>query len=150
MRLIHYTQPDIRSLAFAGRSPWAGFESEIDRWFESALGSDSDSRDDGHFPLDLYEDEGNTYVRVHLPGIARSDISVEIVDGYLNISATRKAEGKDGGETGGETFSISRSLRLPDSVAEGKVTAASEHGVLTVTLPKKEEAKPRKIAISVN
>ena len=146
MRLIHYTQPDIRSLAFAGRSPWTGLESEIDRWFESVLGSVGDSRDDGHFPLDLYEDEENTYVRAHLPGIARSDINVEIVDGCLNISATRKAEG----ETGGETFSISRSISLPDSVEEDKVTAASENGVLTVTLPKKEEAKPRKIAIPVN
>ncbi|OAM88498.1 Hsp20/alpha crystallin family protein [Termitidicoccus mucosus] len=146
MRLIHYTQPDIRSLAFAGRSPWAGLESEVDRWFESVLGSGGDIRDDGHFPLDLYEDEGNTYVRANLPGIARSDINVEIVDGYLNISATRKTEGEDGGET----FSISRSLSLPDSVEEDKVTATSENGVLTVTLPKKEEAKPRKVAISVN
>jgi HSP20 family protein len=146
MRLIHYTQPGSRSLAFAGRGPWAGFENEIDRWFESALGSGSDSRDDGHFPLDLYEDAENTYVRAHLPGIARPDINVEIVDGALNISATRKA----GGENGGETFAICRSLSLPDSVEEGKVTATSENGMLTVTLPKKEEAKPRKIAIPVS
>ncbi len=146
MRLIHYTQPDVRSLALAGRSPWAGLENEIDRWFESVLGSAGDIQDGGRFPLDLYEDAENTYVRAHLPGIARSDINVEIVDGYLNISATRKAEG----ENGGGTFAVSRSISLPDSVEEGKITATSENGVLTVTLPKKEEAKPRKIAIAVN
>ncbi|MDR2673472.1 MAG: Hsp20/alpha crystallin family protein [Opitutaceae bacterium] len=146
MRLIHYTQPDIRGLAFGGRSPWAGLEGEIDRWFESVLGNVGDLRGDGNFPIDLYEDKENTYVRAHLPGIARSDINVEIVDGRLNISASRKT----GDENDGESFSVSRAIDLPDSVEEGKVTATSENGVLTITLPKKEEAKPRKIAISVN
>jgi HSP20 family protein len=144
MRLIHHTQPDLRRLAFAGRSPWAGLENEIDRWFGSVPGGIGGIRDNGRFPLDLYEDGENTYVRAQLPGIARSDINVEIADGCLNISVTRKT----GGENGGETFSISRSLSLPDSVEKDKVTATSENGVLTVTLPKKEEAKPRKIAVN--
>jgi HSP20 family protein len=144
MRLIHHTQPDIRSLAFAGRSPWAGLENEIDRWFESVLGGTGGVRDDGRFPLDLHGDGENTYVRAQLPGIARSDINVEIVDGHLNISVTRKTKG----ENGGETFSISRSISLPDSVEKDKVTATSENGVLTITLPRKEEARPRKIAVN--
>ncbi|MDR0353051.1 MAG: Hsp20/alpha crystallin family protein [Opitutaceae bacterium] len=147
MRLLHHhTRPAIRARALASHSPWTGLENEIDRWFESMLGGAGDLRDTARLPLDLYEDEENTYVRAHLPGIARPDINVEIVDGHLHISATRKTGTGDNSAT----HTISRSLNLPDDVEESKVTATSEHGVLTITLPKKEEAKPRKIAISVN
>ena len=77
----------------------------------------------------------------------RDDIKVEIVDGFLTINASRKnlaAEGK-----GEETFSFSRSVTVPENVQTDKVGAAYENGVLTVTLPKQEEAKPKKIAVTV-
>lgn len=146
MRIVRYTQPSYRSPALSlGRftpSPWAGLESEIDRLFESALSSFADTTSSTGFPVDLYEDKDNTYVRAELPGVARDAINVEMVDGYLNISASRKQ--------GEETFSLNRSVTIPEAVQADKVTATYENGVLTVTLPKQEQAKPRKIAISVN
>ena len=149
--IIHYTQPRttglLPSLSFATRSPWTGLEGEIDRLFESALSGFMTPVFNNHFPVDLYEDKENTYVRAELPGVNRDDINVEMVDGYLNISASRKGLAPEG--KGEESFSFSRSVSIPEDVHADKVGAAYENGVLTVTLPKKEEAKPKKITVSV-
>jgi HSP20 family protein len=149
MRIIQYT-PNTRSLGPAlgllGRSPWTGLESEIDRWFESTLSGVGNAWSSGtQFPVDLYEDKDNTYVLAQLPGVQRDDINVEMVEGYLTITASRKQ--KSGKEE--ESFSFSRSISVPDEVHADKVGAAYENGVLTVTLPKREEAKPKKVTVEV-
>ena len=146
MRLVQYTYPSFRTPAFGGRSPWFGLESEIDRLFEGAL-SDFGTAPANRFPVDLYEDENNTYVRAELPGIKRDDINVEMTDGYLTIAASRKSGGGKGQEE--ESFSFSRAVSIADEVDAGKVNANYENGVLTVTLPKREEAKPKKISVAV-
>lgn len=150
MRLVRYTQPNYRSLSpvlsgFA-RSPWSGLETEIDRLFETALG-DFTGMSENRFPVDLYEDNDNTYVRAELPGVNRNDINVEMVEDYLTIAAARKTPAADG--KGEESFSFSRSVTIPEAVQADRVTAAYENGVLTVTLPKREETKPKKVTVSV-
>jgi HSP20 family protein len=150
MRLVRYTYPTTRSLVpaygTAFRNPWTGLESEIDRLFESVVGDYAGAAAPGRFPVDLYEDKDNTYVRAELPGVERADISVEMVEDYLTITAARKT--KDGEKE--ESFSFSRSVTIPGAVQADKVAAAYENGVLTVTLPKREETKPRKISVNVN
>jgi len=150
MRLVRYTYPTYRSLAPApggfSRSPWSGLETEIDRLFESALG-DLTGPADTRFAVDLYEDKDNTYVRAELPGVSRDDINVEMVEDYLTITAARKTPAVAG--KGEESFSFSRSVSIPEAVQADKVVAAYENGVLTVTLPKREEAKPKKITVAV-
>lgn len=149
MRLIRYTYPNYRSLAPFGataRSPWSGLETEIDRLFESALRDFGGTTSPEHFPVDIYEDADNTYVRAELPGLNREDINVEMAEGYLTISATRKTGSKGEGE---ESFSFSRSVSIADEVDTAKVAATYENGILSVTLPKREEAKPKKITVSV-
>lgn len=149
MTLVRYTYPSFRTLASGNRfqrSPWSGLEGEIDRLFEAAFdgfGSESANR----FPVDLYEDKDNTYVRAELPGISREDINVEMVDGYLTIAATRKTPASEGQAE--QAFAFSRSVNIADEVQADKVSAAYENGVLTVTLPKREEAKPKKITVAV-
>ena len=147
--IIHYTHPRsatlLPSLGFG--SPWTGLESDIDRLFETAISGFAAPVPDNHFPVDLYEDKDNTYVRAELPGVNRADINVEMVDGYLTISASRKRLASEG--QGEETFSFSRSISIPENVHNDKVSAACENGVLTVTLPKQEEAKPKKITVAV-
>jgi HSP20 family protein len=142
MRLVQYTYPTYRSLvpAFGGfaRSPWAGLESEIDRLFAP----DTVAR----FPVELREDKDNTFVRAELPGVNKADIGVEIADGNLTITVTQKTPGANGDGEAASRFT--RSVSLNDSVQADKVTATYENGVLTVTLPKAEAAKPRAIAIS--
>lgn len=92
-----------------------------------------------------YEDANQAYVRAELPGIKRDAINVQVVDGYLTVEASR--ETKDGEQI--STAKFNRSGALPEDVKAEGVTAAYENGVLTVTLPKKEEAKPRKITVAV-
>ena len=150
MRFVRYHQPASRGLAPAfsfSRSPWTGIESEINRLFETALSDFVGASSDRQFPVDLYEDKDNTYVRAELPGVNRDDVNVEIVDGYLTITAAHKAKSPDGKNE--ESFAFSRSVSVPESVQADKVAAAYENGVLTVTLPKREEAKPKKVTVSV-
>ena len=146
MRIVRYNYPSYRG-AVSSRSPWSGLEGEIDRLFESALGDFAGASPACRFPVDLYEDKENTYVRADLPGIDRSDIGVELVDGTLNIRATRKTRQ---GERE-ESFALNRSVSVPDAAVQTeKISAAYENGVLTVTLPKREETKPRKVTVAVN
>jgi HSP20 family protein len=150
MRLVRYTYPSFRSVtpAFAGlqRSPWSGLETEIDRLFETAW-SDFGSVPSSRFPIDLYEDKDNTYVRAELPGVNRDDINVEITDGYLTIAATRKATGADAKPE--DNVSFSRAVSVSDEVQTDQIAATYENGVLTVTLPKREETKPKKVTVAV-
>jgi HSP20 family protein len=142
--IIRYTYPrsGTQLNRLTGRSLWAGLESEVDRLFQAALADHPAKAFAPRFPVDLYEDKDNTYVRAELPGVSREAINIEMVDGYLNITASRKQ--------GEETFSLNRSIAIPEAVQADKVAAAYENGQLTVTLPKQEQAKPRKINITVN
>lgn len=163
MRFVRYTYPTVRNQSSffntAARSAFGGLENEIDRLFNSAVGEVSGRQ----IPVDIYEDTTNTYVRAELPGVDRNAITVEHSDGRLTISASRKAvsaqttaatpvEGAT--ETAAATtksVDFSRAVTVPDHVVQAdKITATYENGVLTVTLPKREEAKPRKVSVSVN
>ena len=138
-RLIRYSYP--RS-AYFNRSAFGGLETEISRLFENTLADLAPVARSPRFPVDLYADKDNTYVRAELPGVAREAINLQIAEGYLTISANRKEQEQN--------VELSRVIALPDTVAADKVTAAYADGVLTVTLPKQEQAKPRKIDIAVN
>lgn len=150
MRLIHYTNPASRSLGFPTElgSRWtpSSIENEIDLLFGTAFNGLAASVQGGQFPIDLYEDKDNTYVRAELPGVARDAISVELVDGSLSIQASRNEKSGDAESA----VSFSRLISIPDEVQADKVSAVYENGLLTVTLPRKEEAKPKKISVSVN
>jgi HSP20 family protein len=115
--------------------------------FAAALG-DVAAPPDHRFPVDLFEDKDNIYLRADLPGVKRADIGVEFTDGTLTLIATRKTPAVAGQAE--QSFSLSRSVPIAAEVQADKVSAASEHGVLTATLPKREEAKPRKITVAVN
>ncbi|HET7535534.1 MAG TPA: Hsp20/alpha crystallin family protein, partial [Candidatus Didemnitutus sp.] len=121
-RIVSYTYPYT-----ANRSPWLGLESEVSRLFDSALADFAATSFSPRFPVDLFEDKDNAYVRAELPGVSRDAINLEIVDGYLAINATR--------QVGEESFTLTRSISVPDTVQADKVSAAYENGVLTVTLP---------------
>jgi HSP20 family protein len=151
MRLVRYTYPNYRNftpvLGGLTRSAWSGLEDQIGRLFESALPDLGNGAADPRFPVDLYEDRANAYVRAELPGIARDDINVELVDGALTITAARKTAAVEGQPE--KSVSFSRSVTIPAEVQADKVGATYENGVLTVTLPKREEVQPKKITVAV-
>lgn len=104
------------------------------------------------FPaLDLWQDGENLYVEAELPGMDLNDLEIYVTGGnQLTIKGERKAPTVEGGtwhrqERGYGSFS--RLLELPQDVDEENVEAELRNGVLTITLPKREEAKPRKIAV---
>jgi HSP20 family protein len=148
MTLVRYHYPvnPRTSVGRFDRSPWAGLETEIDRLFSSALSDLGGATVTDRFPIDLYQDDDHAYVRAELPGVRREDLTVELVDGMLNLTVEQKAQEGDR-ETGRR---LHRAIRISDDVVADQVSAALELGVLTVTLPKKEEAKPRKIAVKIN
>jgi HSP20 family protein len=149
MRIVRYTYPNYRSLlpstGFLTRSPWTGLETEIDRFFQSAVGAVAPVLSGSQFPVDLYEDQANAYVRAELPGLSREAINVEVAEGVLTLTAARKQ--KTGDQE--ESFSYSRAINLPDGLQTDKISAAYENGVLTVTLPKQEVVKPKKVTVEV-
>jgi HSP20 family protein len=104
--------------------------------------------------LDVYEEEENFTVQAELPGFKREDIEVLLHDGKLAISGERKAEKRheDAEVHRAERYvgRFQRAVVLPVTVATDKVKASYTDGVLTVTLPKTDEAKPKKIDVSVN
>ena len=142
-RIVRFQNP--RTAFDAARSPWAGLEQEVNRLFTSAL-ADIAAPVAPQFPVDIYEDKNNTYVRAELPGVARESIGVEMVEDYLTLSVSQKA-GEGESES---TLNLNRSIAVTEPVQADKVSATYENGVLTVTLPKQEQAKPRKIAINVS
>jgi HSP20 family protein len=102
-------------------------------------------------PLNLWEDESNLYVEAELPGFHLDDLEMYVtVENQLSVKGERRQpEVKDGTwhrqERGYGSFS--RVIELPSAVESDRVTAEFKDGVLTVTLPKKEEAKPRRIEV---
>ena len=142
MKLMQYQRPSVAWPTF-GRL--ANLQDELDRLFESPL--------TGWAPaLDVHEDKDSFSIRVELPGMRREDIEVSLQDGALVISGERKEEKvTEGTEVHRqERFygRFSRALTLPSAVAGDKVKAQYKDGILTVTLPKAEEAKPKAITVS--
>jgi HSP20 family protein len=128
-------------------SDWAR---NFDRLFNSAFDDDffgyrGDRLLSGRPATDLYEDGENFYVRMDLPGMEKEAINVEMERGILTVSGSRRGFGDDGKEE--RSFEVRRSVRLPEAIAEDHVKAAYEDGVLTVTLPKREEARARRVMI---
>lgn len=98
-------------------------------------------------PLALWEDEHNVYINVDAPGVTDKDIEVSVHGGDLIIKGERKCERKEGGYDTRSYGRFEQRVTLPTPVDADKVEAKLANGVLSITLPKSEEAKPRKIAL---
>jgi HSP20 family protein len=103
-------------------------------------------------PVDIYENDDALVVKAELPGFSKEDIAVELKDNTLMLRGERKRETemKEGNYHRMErTYgAFQRSFALPTTVDQQKVTAAYKDGVLELSLPKVEAAKPKRVAIS--
>jgi len=127
---------------------------EIDRIFEDpfSLLAPSTSFFEGWTPaVDIFEDKDKYIVKAELPGMRKEDIDVSLDGNTLIISGERKQEEekREGENYRSERFfgRFQRSVTLPTDVQGGKIEASYKDGVLTVTLPKSEEAKPKQIPV---
>ncbi|NIR49122.1 Hsp20/alpha crystallin family protein [candidate division KSB1 bacterium] len=103
--------------------------------------------------VDISEDNDNFYLHVELPGLSKQDVHIRYEDGLLSISG----EKKDLNENDGLNFhrlerasgKFERSFRLTNEIIRDQIDAHFENGVLSITLPKAEEAKAKDIEIKV-
>jgi HSP20 family protein len=107
------------------------------------------------YGVDIREDQDHFYVEAELPGFKKDDIDITLENQTLTISAERREEKKEGNADKGELLlherrysRFLRSFTLPPTVDEQTVNAKLADGVLTITLNKREETKPRKITVA--
>jgi HSP20 family protein len=103
--------------------------------------------------MDLTEEGQEFVLRADLPGLREQDVNIEVEDNVLTISGERRSEHEDRKEgyyrVERAAGRFSRSLTLPEGVDPDSIQARFDNGVLTVRIPKPEERKPRRVAISV-
>jgi HSP20 family protein len=147
-------------------NPWQGFETlrrEIDRVFEDVgwrtepFGRSAflPGRAARRYPLvNLHEDQNNVYVEALAPGVDPASLQLTVVRNTLTITGEKR---RVPGEIKPEAFHRSeratgkfvRSIELPVEVDEDRVKADYKHGLLTVSLPKAEKARPKQISVQV-
>jgi HSP20 family protein len=104
--------------------------------------------------VDIYEDEGSIVLKADVPEVDPKNVDIRVEDNMLYLKGERKLE-KEVKEDNYHRIersygSFARSFVLPHSVSTEKIAADYKNGVLTITIPKREEAKPKQIKVNVN
>jgi len=154
MALIRYQRPEVQWNPFRQLST---LRDDLDRFFDNplaGLGEFTQPFLSGWMPaMDLYEDKDNFVLKAELPGMKKEDIEISLHEGVLTVSGERKSEEqhKDAETYRSERFfgRFHRTMSLPKPVVGDKVAANYKDGILTMTLPKAEEAKPKQIHINM-
>jgi HSP20 family protein len=125
-------------------------ESQIDRLLDDAIQSVNEWSHSWDPTCNVFEGEQGFTVQMVLPGLEANQINVAVENGMLQITGERKpdtSEDKTWYARDIAAGKFSCSFRLPDYVDQGKSAASYKQGLLTVTFPKREQAKPRRIKI---
>ena len=145
-------------LSLMNRRQFPGFENVpanlnlLDEVLERFANQPAGSRPWGP-AVDIVENDKELIISADLPGVKLEEVEVKIEDGTLTLSGNRKFENEDN-KNGYHRIERSygefhRAFALPDSVDATKVAAGFENGVLKVTLPKKELARPRTVKVEI-
>ena len=152
MHLIRYQTPEL--LNWPALDRWSNLRDELNSLFNLPFWANFNRQDliSGWSPvLDLYVNNDNVVAVLELPGLRKEDIEISLHDGTLTIAGERKSSSSNGEKverTERYVGSFRRSITLPAQVDANKVGATYRDGILTVTLPKAEEAKPRRIQVA--
>lgn len=130
-------------------APLRLFSDSLNRWFSEGQTGRPWSPN-----VDIKETADEIVLQADVPGVDAKDIDIKLDDGTLTLKGERKFQEEKKGEGYHRIErgygSFVRCFSVPDSVDPEKIQAAHKNGVLTITLPKKELAKPRSVKISVN
>lgn len=132
------------------RSAW-DLQDEFSRFFDDFGNSSGGVEERFTPPIDIQETDDAYIVEVDVPGMKKEDVQIEVNDDVLTI----KGERKNGHEEKREDYhrierqygSFRRTVTVPGGFQYDAVSAKFEDGVLRVTLPKREDAKPRRIEV---
>ena len=154
MSLIRYQTPE--AAIWPSFDRWATLRDEMSRLFDLPITGTFGRQGQlfsGWTPaLDLYQTADNIVAVLEIPGMRKDDIEISLHDGMLTIGGERNTpsgEGENAERTERFTGKVRRSVSLPTRIEAGKVSATYKDGILTVTLPKAEEAKPKKVEVAV-
>lgn len=124
---------------------------EMDRLFADVMGGTSFTTTSGVYPaLNVTEDADKLYVQAELPGIRPEDIDISVEGNTLTLRGERKpdsAENVSYHRRERKAGKFHKALTLPYEIDHEGVVAECKNGVLKLTLPKSERAKPKKIAV---
>jgi HSP20 family protein len=129
-------------------------QEEMNRYFDDFFGEQRRGLAEGAWlpAVDVSETDSEMVVRAELPGMTQDDIEVNLQDNVLTLKGEKKQEKKEEKENYHRVErsygSFSRSFTLPAGVNQDEVKATFKDGVLEIAMPKTEEAKPKKIAIT--
>jgi HSP20 family protein len=141
----------------SSRGPWTEFErlrQELDKWTRAFTPEETGYSSASVYPaLNVTEDANNIYVDAEIPGAKAADPEIFIEGDTLTIKGERKRPAV-GEKTSYHRREIdygryNRAITLPTKINPEKIAAKAANGILFITLPKAEEAKPKKIAVSV-
>jgi HSP20 family protein len=124
---------------------------DLDRVFDNPLGLDLGLSGRGVFPaVNVFSDRDGYVVRMEIPGVSPEQINIESHGRTLILSGKRESAAPQGGSfhrRERNSGQFSRSLQLPADLDLSRAEASYRQGMLTVRIPKKEEAKPRQITV---
>jgi HSP20 family protein len=104
-------------------------------------------------PVDIYEQGNDVVLKAELPGVDPKDVDIRIENNVLTLKGERKLEDEIKQESYHRVErsygSFTRAFTLPSTVDTGNVKADYKDGVLRITLPKREEAKPKQIRVDI-
>ena len=135
----------------------AGLQKRLNSIFNDFVGPDTSSA--SFVPaVDVYEDPEKLVLKLEIPGVKQDDLDIRLENQTLVIRGERKFEAPEQDGNGNKGYhriersygNFVRSFGVPQTFDTEKISAAFKNGVLTVTLPKKEAAKPRQIKVEVN
>ena len=134
--------------------PWAEMNRlsrEMDRLFNPRGNGNGRTLGVGSFPaLNAWEDDDNLYVEAELPGFSLDDLEIYVTGNHLTIEGERRPPQSENGAWHRQERAygkFGRVIELPSEVNGANVSAQFEHGVLSITLPKSEAVKPRRIEV---
>lgn len=140
-----------RSMALMNKELENLFEDFAAPWFGRKAGEQETAGMTWMPDVDLSESKDGYILKAELPGVAKEDVKVTMNEGVVTISGEKKMEKetKENNYHRSERVygSFTRSFRLPSPIAGDKVKAEYQNGILTLTLPKTEAAKPKEIEI---
>jgi HSP20 family protein len=136
-------------------SPFIDMRREIDRLFDRMLeGSSLGESALTVPPVDILEEDHQYVVKAELPGVNSEDVKITLQDDVLSIRGEKRreerVEEKNYHRLERSAGIFQRSFTLPSAVKSDQIEASFENGILTVTIPKAEDAKPREIEVKIH